>query len=144
MIDSLKSLCALMCQKKLTAKTVANELGTKLYDQGKNMPIVVQVDSNGIRAAKVVRKHGKKDPSHIEISLDDSSELRIGVLSEAFGQYQKVRKPVPSPQTQVMFARVATSSSHTCSLIAEAEPGAEDLDDCRVVGLILRRDIRLS
>lgn len=144
MIDFLERISAALCQKKVTAPDIAADIGGQIEDQGKNMPLVVQPTAAGLGAAKVMRVYGKKEPSHVNFHLDVQAGLRVADLASAFGSYQEMPKPGPTPNSHLMFAEIAGGKTHTCSLIAEAAPSETGLDDAKVLTITLRRDIRLT
>ncbi len=144
MIEVLRALCEELSRSAVSAREVANSLGTIAEDRGEVSPLVVAPRSPEVAGATVVRQAGTDEPAYVELTPSDPNALSIQALVSAFGEYTRLPRPRPGAPARVAFYPGISGPTHTCAIIAEVVPGRRGLDDATVSAVLVRRDVKLD
>lgn len=143
-VASIESLCRLLSTAPLSARDVARGLGEVVEDQGPGSALVVRPASPLWREVRVVRGTGSDDPSFVELVPNDSSEIHLSELREAFGDSRELARARWNSPHRVIFATKQSGPPYTCSIIAQVETSEGEAEDAAVAEVTIRRDQQLN
>lgn len=137
MIDTIKDICQVLSAETVTIDDVVAVTGHSPTSTGIRS---TSVQPNSSSFSRIVIETQSDVPSSVKLTLID--DLTLGVLQEAFGDYQSVPRMRPEDSARVAFS-VDTGDTFTCTIFAYFDPLTEANDDTRIDSLLIRRDIRL-
>jgi hypothetical protein len=135
MIELLKDVCTVLGRDPLTAREVAEALGT-ITDAGKlGKPYQVQPYDAALRAVRVVMDNDGSAPAFVE--LETAVPVDLQALASAFPDYADTPTRQLSVSRQITFYVDLPDLPRTCAIIARIPREGE------LRTLTVRRDIRL-
>ncbi len=144
MIEVLRALCQELSRSTVSAREIANSLGTIAEDRGEVSPLVVAPRDPEVAGAKVVRQAGTDEPAYVELTPADPDSLSVQDLVSTFGGYTGLPRLRPGAPARVAFYPRSAGTTHTCALIVSVRPGERGIDDGTVSAVLVRRDVRLD
>ncbi len=143
MIETLWEICQVLSTAPLSAQEVAQRLGKILQNPDGNAPIIIQPNNVSFKEAMIVREMDTNEPASVEFTLSKPGELSLSALRDRFGNYSITPKIHFNSPIKVLFYVDITGSPYTCAIIAQIQPGDQELDDGLLTAVTIRRDIRL-
>jgi hypothetical protein len=139
MIDVIRELIHFLSQDLLNVEDVIGQVGPVVHDPGVPMPIELQPDLVGVRAAYLYRYPDNGLPYALTIELAPDAGLTVAELQQAFGDYERLRTDRGHPP-EIIFYPSAVGSGWKVAVIADLQSAAAPLDRQPVTSLSLRRD----
>jgi hypothetical protein len=131
-IATVQALYMRLADEDLTARQIADELGTLQKDNGAGSDLVVRPNGPGLEEARVMRKHEGDEPAFVELTFVTPVELAD--LEQAFGEYHELPLRHGQSGPSVAFDLEKPGKPFRWTLLANAQ------SDGTVQRLTLRRD----
>jgi hypothetical protein len=125
MIETIKQVCTVMLEPDVTPKDIVSRFGKtsqKVGDFFTLQPFNEYFDS--LQVSDDVYGRLQED-RYTSLEISSRSQLTLGVLKQAFGDYTKSKAPrfqVNSPESVDFSAKLSNSSNYVCRISAKYRP----------------------
>ena len=139
MIELIQDLVRFLSQDGLTVDDIRARVGTVMHDPGGLLPLELQPQMAGVRAAQLARDPVSGRPYLLDLQLAAEARPTVSALKSALGNYRQAITNRGRPR-QVLFYPPTLATQWTVVVIAELAEGGDGLDDATATRLAFRRD----
>lgn len=132
-------LIDLLSREPLGVDDIVARVGPVVQDSGNPMPIELQPNLPGIRAARLGRYPDSGLPYLLNFTLDTDARPTVETLKGLFGDYDRALTDRGHPRTLVFHPPAGTTPWRVV-LIAQLASSTDNLDAASVSEIAFRRD----